>query len=304
MKNWILLFLLPLMTTAQPVFTEQQVEISQWIKGDLYIPEKSNGHLVIVIAGSGPTNRDGNQPGARSNAYKFLAEAIVANGNPVFTFDKRIVTQIIAGKANEKELLFDHQIDDVRDIIRHFRKDSNIRKIIICGHSEGSLIGMVAAQMADGYISLAGAGRTIDLVITDQLVAQAPVLKASTQASFAKLKKGETFDVDNPMLASIFRKDIQPYLISWIKYDPAIEIAKLKIPVLIINGTSDIQVTESEAKLLHQAKPDAKLVLIEKMNHVLKEVSSREENLASYNDPKLPLSPRLVEAVNQFLNEF
>ncbi|HRN99762.1 MAG TPA: alpha/beta hydrolase, partial [Flavobacterium sp.] len=94
------------------------------------------------------------------------------------------------------------------------------------------------------------------------------------------------------------------YLISWIKYDPAIEIAKLKIPVLIINGTSDIQVTESEAKLLHQAKPDAKLVLIEKMNHVLKEVSSREENLASYNDPKLPLSPRLVEAVNQFLNEF
>ncbi|HRN99398.1 MAG TPA: FAD-binding protein, partial [Flavobacterium sp.] len=167
MKNWILLFLLPLMTTAQPVFTEQQVEISQWIKGDLYIPEESNGHLVIVIAGSGPTNRDGNQPGARSNAYKFLAEAIVANGNPVFTFDKRIVTQIIAGKANEKELLFDHQIDDVRDIIRHFRKDSNIRKIIICGHSEGSLIGVVAAQMADGYISLAGAGRTIDLVITD-----------------------------------------------------------------------------------------------------------------------------------------
>jgi len=303
--KFIALLFLPLFIAAQSPVIKNEVIISENIKGDLYLPEKSNGNLVVVIAGSGPTNRDGNQPGMRTNAYKLLAQSLAEKGNPIFTFDKRIVTQLITGKADESKLNFDDQIEDVRDIIRHFRKDKSIKKIILCGHSEGSTIGMVAAQgMADGYISLAGPGRSADLIITDQIAKQAPFLKESVEESFAKLRKGETFVLDKPMLAAIFKEDLQPFMISWIKYDPSAEIKKLKIPVLILNGTKDLQVDVPEAELLKSAKPDAKLVLIENMNHVLKEVASEGENTASYNKPELPVSDKLVSAISEYLKAF
>lgn len=106
----------------------------------------------------------------------------------------------------------------------------------------------------------------------------------------------------NPNLLSIFRPSVQPYLISWIKYDPAIEIAKLKIPVLLIQGTTDLQVTVNDAKLLSEAKPEAKLVIIKNMNHVLKESSSDvQENSATYRNPELPLKSELIDNIFKFV---
>ena len=188
-------------------------------------------------------------------------------------------------------------------VVTFFKTQKKYNHIIIAGHSEGSLIGIIAADKnADAFISLAGAGRTIDLIIEDQIAKQAPSLKAETHDYLALLKKGQTFELKNQMLASLFRESVQPYMISWIKYNPQEEIKKLTIPVLIVNGTKDIQVEVSEAELLKQAKPEAKLSIIENMNHIFKEIKGdKTENMASYTNPDLPVSKALIDTMTQFI---
>lgn len=303
MKKIICLLLFPLIVFSQEIKTED-IEVNSLIKGTLFSLENTSSkpNLVIIIAGSGPTNRNGNQLGMQNNSLKFLAEAIAKDGNVAFSFDKRIITQMKEGNLDEKSLRFDDFITDVKDIITYFKKQNKYNKIIIAGHSEGSLTGMIAAKdNADAFISLAGAGRTIDLIITKQIEKQAPFLKAKTEENFKILKEGKTFKLENQMLASIFRESVQPYMISWMKYNPQEEIKKLNIPILIINGTKDIQVAESEAKLLHEANPKSELKIIDKMNHIFKEINEDEENIKSYSNPDLPIMTELAETINSFI---
>jgi hypothetical protein len=289
---------------AQNKFKVEEVAVNDLLIGNLYAPENVvKPNLVILIAGSGIPDRDGNSPGVKNNALKLLAEGIANDGTAVYSFDKRTIAMLKASDFKEESLNFDIFIADVKDIIAYFKKTNTYGKIILAGHSEGSLIGMVAAKSnADGYISIAGAGRTIDLIITDQIVSQSPALKQEVEQSFMKLKKGETFVLENQNLASIFRPSVQPFMISWIKYNPQEEIKKLAIPTLIINGSNDIQVGVNEAELLHKASPKSTLVIIDSMNHVLRIVAGgRQENIDTYNNPELPVSKYLVSVVNKFL---
>ena len=303
MKKLILLILFPILTFAQEVKTEE-IEVNSLLKGTLFSTETTikNPNLVIIIAGSGPTNRNGNQMGMQNNSLKYLAEAIAKDGNVAFSFDKRIIAQMKAGNLDEKSLRFDDLINDAKDIITYFKAQKKYNKIIIAGHSEGSLIGMIAAKdYADAYISLAGAGRSADLIIAEQIEKQAPFLKKETNENLKILKEGKTFELKNQLLASIFRESVQPYMISWIKYNPQEEIKKLNIPILIINGTKDIQVPESDAKLLHEANPISELKIIDKMNHVLKEINEDAENIKSYSNPDLPIMEELSITIDSFI---
>jgi alpha/beta superfamily hydrolase len=307
-KILLLLFSIPCIGFAQgQKIDKQEISINELLKGSLYTPSKATKKtdLVIIIAGSGMPDRDGNQQGMNNNSLRYFAEGLAKNDIAAFSFDKRTIAMKASGKLSEKDVLFDDFIGDVKTIITYFRDKKQFRRIIIAGHSEGSLIGMVAANgNADAFISLAGAGRTIDLVLEEQLTAAAPAnLKAEIHDDLQLLKNGQAFEPKNPMLGSIFRESVQPYLISWMKYDPQTEIAKLKIPVLIINGTRDIQVPVSDAELLQRAKPDAKLSIIANMNHVFKEVKTddRQENVATYSNADLPVVPELVSNVNQFI---
>lgn len=304
MKKIILTLLFPIILFAQDIKTEE-IEVNPLLKGTLFSTENDTAkkpNLIILIAGSGPTNRNGNQIGMQNNSLKYLAEAIAKNKNVAFSFDKRIITQMKTGKIDEESLLFDDFINDVKDIIHYFKDQKKYHKIILAGHSEGSLIGMIAAHgNADAFISIAGAGRTIDLIITDQVTNQAPFLRKEIEENFAQLKEGKTFEVKNQMLASLFRKSVQPYMMSWIKYNPQEEIKKLTIPILIINGTKDIQIPESEAKLLHDANPKSELKIIEKMNHIFKEINEDSENLKSYSNPNLPIMEELSLSINNFI---
>lgn len=303
MKKIIIALLLPFLSLSQSIKTEE-IEVNTLLKGTLFSPEQTNSksNLVIIIAGSGIPDRNGNQEGMENNSLKFLAEAIAKEGNVAFSFDKRTIALIKAGKTEESSLVFDDFINDVKDIISYFKNQKKYPKIIIAGHSEGSLIGMVAAKdNADAYISLAGPARTIDLIITEQLVKQAPFLKKDIEESFDKLRAGTTFELKNQLLASIFRESLQPYLISWMNYNPQEEIKKLNIPILIVNGTKDIQIGENEAKLLKEANPKAQLEIIAKMNHVFKEINEDSENMKSYSNPELPIMKELAESVNSFI---
>ena len=309
MKNTFLIILLSFTTTIfsqeKKVIT-QEVEINSLIKGTLFSPEKDikQTKLVILIAGSGPTNRNGNSmAGGVNNSLKFLAEGLAQNGIAVFSYDKRIFAQMLNKTMDEKTLSFEDFINDAKDVIAYYKSQKKYSKIIIAGNSEGSLIGMVAANgTVDGYVSLSGAGRPIDEVISEQVVKNSPSMKEAVDKDFVLLKEGKTFENKNPLLASLFRESVQPYMISWIKYNPQNEIKKLSIPILIINGTKDLQVPPSDAELLNKANPKSELKIIENMNHIFKEIKNDEDNVKSYSDSKLPVVPELIDTMTTFVN--
>ena len=289
-------------TTA---FTKENITVNSLLNGSLYTPSQQNKkqNLVILIAGSGPTDRDGNQMGLANNSLKLLAEALANNGIAVYSYDKRIFAQMASGKLDEASLSFDNFIDDAKAVIQHFKNQKKYNSISVAGHSEGALIGMVAANgNADAYISIAGAGRPIDEVLLEQIEKQAPFLKEEVQKNLETLKNGTTFELKNQMLASLFRASVQPYMISWIKYNPQTEIKKLQIPTLLINGDKDIQVSVQDAQLLQQAKLNAQLHIIPNMNHVFKEIKGDDaENKAAYTNPDLPISIELSSIITTFI---
>ena len=288
-----------------PLFKTENIAINSLLNGTLYAPIKQNNatKLVILIAGSGPTNRDGNQIGLTNNSLKLLAESLVNNGIAVYSYDKRIFAQMASGKLDEASLTFDNFIDDAKAVILYFKNQKKYYSITVAGHSEGALIGMVAANgNADAYISIAGAGRPIDEVLLEQIEKQAPFLKEEVEKSLATLKSGNTFELKNQMLASLFRASVQPYMISWIKYHPQNEIKKLQIPSLLINGEKDIQVSVQDAQLLQQAKPNAQLHIIPNMNHIFKVIKGDDtENKASYTNPELPICVELTSIITTFI---
>jgi pimeloyl-ACP methyl ester carboxylesterase len=286
-------------------FSKVDIEINSLLNGTLYSPSKQTKktNLVILIAGSGPTDRDGNQKGLTNNSLKLLAQALANNGIAVYSYDKRIFAQIASGKLDEASLSFDNFIDDAKAVIHYFKNQKKYHSITIAGHSEGALIGMVAANgNANAYISIAGAGRPIDEVLLEQIGKQAPFLKEEVQKNLETLKNGTTFELKNQMLASLFRASVQPYMISWIKYNPQTEIKKLQIPTLLINGDKDIQVSVQDAQLLQQAKPDAQLKIIPNMNHIFKLIKGDDaENKASYTNPDLSIATDLSELITTFI---
>lgn len=305
----ILISTLLLMENAFSQAKEEIVKIEK-IEGTLLIPEvPQTMPVVLIIAGSGPTDRNGNSGlGITAQSYKLLAEDLAKNGIASLRYDKRGIGKSVEAGMKEDNLRFEHYIDDAAAWVNFLDKDKRFSKILVLGHSEGSLIGMVAAQKSkvNGYISVAGAGRPIDEVILQQVKDQKQPENIVNDISslFAQLKEGKLIENPNPMYFSLFRPSVQPYMISWLKYNPQAEIKKLTIPTLIVQGTTDIQVAESEAKLLKEAKPDAQYLLIEKMNHILKTSSTdRAENIATYSKADLPLAAGLVSGLVQFIKE-
>jgi alpha/beta superfamily hydrolase len=286
-------------------FTASELSITKWIDGTLLSPDSGSKTLAIIIAGSGPTDRDGNQNFLVTNNLKKLAVALTNNGIATFRYDKRIVKQIRNGNI-DKNIKFDDFIVDAISVVNYFKKQNTYKKIYVIGHSQGSLIGMIAAQegKADGFISLAGSGQTIDKVITDQIEKTAPMFTEDSKRIFEVLKNGQTTTDFPPALASVFNLDVQPFIANWMSYNPQEEIKKLNIPVLIINGTKDLQVSVDEAKLLSEASKNSQLKIIDKMNHVLFIIEGDDqENAKSYNDHAGKVSEELINTVVQFIKK-
>ncbi|WP_256975903.1 S9 family peptidase [Paenibacillus sp. MY03] len=265
--------------------------------------------LMIIIAGSGPTDRDGNSllmPG-KNNSLKMIAEQLAAEGVASIRYDKRGIGNNAGLGGKEEDTAFKDFVDDAASWVQFAKKDNRFSKVGIIGHSEGSLVGMAAAQQAgaDAYVSIAGAGRPIDQVMLEQLEAQLPAnLLKESKDILEQLKQGKQVDTFSAELQNLFRQSVQPYMISWLQYDPARLLGELNIPVLIINGTTDIQVPVKDAELLHEAKKESKLLIIDGMNHVLKESSNDQaENMATYTNPDLPLTKGLIDGIAGFLKE-
>jgi len=263
--------------------------------------------LVIIIPGSGPTDRNGNNGQMSSNTLRILSDSLAKYGIASLRYDKRGIAMSRGAAPNEANLRFMTYVDDVKDWVSKYKKDKRFESIFILGHSEGSLIGMIAASSAPvaGYISVAGAGKPADQLMLDQLEKQAtPTFLDSCKYLFGEIRKnGSVSPVPNGLYQMYFRKSVQPYIASWIKYDPAVEIAKVKVPVLILQGTRDLQVDTIQARMLANAKPDAQFKIIPDMNHIFRDVKTDDpgDNIGSYYDGKMPINSDFVRAVMAFI---
>lgn len=295
----LLFLLMPIFIFSQEIKTEE-IKINELINGTLF--SNNSKKLTIIIAGSGPTDRNGNQPNMENNSLLMLAQGI-SQESDVFTFDKRIFAMMKTGNIKEEELKFTDFSNDVVDIINYFKTQKKYKKIIIAGHSEGSTIGLLAMNHADAFISIAGAGKPIDEILKEQINKQMPALNKEVAEIFNELKNEKTVEVKNPNLQMLFRPSVQPYMISWIKINPSELIKNIEKPILIINGTKDIQVSVEDAKLLHQSNPKTQLKIIENMNHVLKKIEKEEDNMASYRSKDFKIHEEILVTVNKFLKE-
>lgn len=280
------------------------------LHGTLEMPGRPGPLLVALLhAGSGPTDRDGNNPVGRNDGLKLLAEGLARHGIATLRFDKRGVGASRSAAPAEVDLRFETYIDDAVAWIGRLRRDPRFSGLAVVGHSEGALIGTVAATRTpvDAVVVVSGAGRPAADVVVEQLamrLASQPGVLEQARRIVEELKAGRTVPDVDPGLAALFRPSVQPYLISWFRYDPAREIARLKIPVLIVHGTTDLQISVDDARALARARPGARLRIIDGMNHVLRLAPSEvPANLETYNNPALPLAPGLIETLATFLDQ-
>lgn len=263
--------------------------------------------VALIIAGSGPTDRDGNSavlPG-RNDSLKQLAGALAEAGIASLRYDKRGIAASAAAGPGEADLRFEHYVDDAAAWVRHLGQDQRFARVLVIGHSEGALIGLLAAQRGTvaAYVSIAGPADAAPVLLRRQLAGRLPPeLAARNEAILSALQAGQPqADVPAPLMA-LYRPSVQPYLISWFRHAPGAELARLTLPCLIVQGDTDIQVGVADAQALHAARPACTLVVLPGMNHVLKAVPADvQQQLASYGDATLPLVPALPQAIVRFV---
>ncbi|AOS41791.1 MULTISPECIES: alpha/beta hydrolase [Pseudomonas] len=276
--------------------------------GSLLLPKSDTPvPVVLIISGSGPTDRDGNNPdGGRNDSLKRLAWVLAKHNIASVRYDKRGVAASLAATPDERNLSVEAYVADAVAWSHKLAADPRLGPLILLGHSEGALIASLAAPQANAaaVISLSGSARPIDQVLRQQLSNRLPPpLMLRSNELLDSLKAGRLDDNVPAQLQVIFRPSVQPYLISLFRQDPAQAFAALKMPALIIQGSSDIQVSVDDARQLKAAKPDAELALIEGMNHVMRIVPNDvKRQLASYKDPNLPLAAELGSRILRFID--
>ena len=278
--------------------------------GTLLFPSSTTASVpvVLIMAGSGPTDRDGNSilllgP---NNSLRMLAESLEARGIASLRYDKRGVAASIPALRRVSELTFDIEIDDAARWLQQLRSDSRFSLFSVAGHSQGALIAIILGERGgvDRVISIAGGGRPAGDILLSQLEGQlTPPLMDAARRIIASLAAGTPVSNVPPELKDYFAPILQPYLISWFHYDPAAEARRLAVPMLIVQGTTDINVGVSDAMLLADADRSAALRIIEGMNHFLKDVPlDPEAQERSESDPTLPIDELLVSAVGDFIS--
>jgi uncharacterized protein len=283
------------------------------LSGSLLVPLQltRNAPVVLIVAGSGPTDRDGNSPaGVRASTYKFIAEGLAARGIASLRYDKLFSGSSLPKIISEQDLRFEDYASDAAAWLDYLEKDPRFKRVYVLGHSEGSLVGILAAQQktVTGVISLAGAGRNIADILLDQLKPKlTPDLWPECQRIINELRAGRRVaaaeaQLPTEMRDALFRDSVQPYLISWMKYDPGQEIGKLKERVLVMHGGTDLQVPLVDAQRL-AAAAGVKPVVLQGVNHVFKTAPLQAEaNIATYNHPNLPLAPGVIKALTTFIS--
>jgi pimeloyl-ACP methyl ester carboxylesterase len=275
------------------------------IAGSLRRPANVTRPAVVgIIAGSGPTDRNGNAGPVRPDTYRLLADALESRGVATLRYDKRGIGSS-AAVGSEADLRFGTYVDDAVAWIARLRADGRFGRVIVAGHSEGSLIGMLVAARTplDGYVSLCGAAAKAADELRQQLAPKlsgSPALLQANERILTSLAAGQTVADVPAELQSLYRPSVQPYLISWFPFDPRVEIAKFDTRTVIVGGGADLQVPADDARALAAARPGARLLIVDGMSHVLKDatgMSPQQQATTVYVDPNLPIVSAVPDAI-------
>ncbi len=263
--------------------------------------------VALIIAGSGPTDRDGNSKAVagKNDSLKKLAADLAQFGLSSLRFDKRVAGASLSGPVDETALRIETFAEDAAAWLPVLQQQG-FKRVLVIGHSEGALLGTLIAHRrpVSGLVLIAGAGRPIDVILKEQLARNAPQLSAEVSRILDELKAGKDASNVPPPLQALFRPSVQPYLRGWMQLDPAKLLAAVKVPVLNLSGSHDMQVQQADADAL-AAVTGVKSQRIRGMNHVLKRVSGMDlaAQQDAYTDPDLPLVPELVPAILAFARE-
>jgi pimeloyl-ACP methyl ester carboxylesterase len=300
----------PYLDKEDPAVTESPVLVKTLagaISGTLAVPKNATGKIpiAIIIAAAGSVDRDGNGGNLAANDYKLLAIALGKNGIASLRYDKRRVGQSTS-TGQEKDLRFDDYFDDVFDLMDMLNKDTRFSKIILIGHGQGSLVGIIAANddRVNSLISLEGASESADKVLTAQINRDYPKYIADgVKSVLDSIRRGKVNTHVDPVLYPVLRPNIQMFFLNWWRFDPVAEIKKLKKPVLLVQGTTDLEVDVTNADKLKKSKT-TEIALITGMNYALKDAPlDKDKNKATYTNPDLPLKPELVTAIVDFIHK-
>lgn len=280
------------------------------IHGTLSVPDNASRTAVLIIAGSGPTDRNGNSSvtGIATNTYKMLADSLAAHGYASLRYDKRGIAASAAAATDESQLTFEAYIDDAAAWAEWLAADERFDRVVLAGHSEGGLIALVAAKRSDkvvAVVTLAGVGESIDATLRRQLGTQPEPYRSECMCIIDELKAGRTVSDPMPELAALFRPSVQPFLISQMRYEPSTEARTLTQPLLVVQGTTDIQINLNDAIKLSTVNLRTRLAIVSEMNHVLKPCASldQQSQMMTYINDTLPLAPTLVATIADFLSK-
>ena len=283
------------------------------LKGTMLGPASKHDPVVLIIPGSGPTDRDGNSPlGINASTYQLLAEGLAAHNITTVRIDKRGLFASAEATADPNAVTIADYVTDIDAWVSVIRRHTGALSIWLLGHSEGGLVALAADKKREdicGLLLVSTPGRRVGELLREQLrvnPANTPFLcqALSVIDSLENGKRVDTTDMPSALLG-LFRPQVQGFLISVFSYDPARLLQNYPKPVLILQGLRDIQVREIDARILKQADPQAALVLLPNVNHVLKHVASDEwaDNVATYADPEPPLAPGVIEAISHFIDK-
>jgi len=280
------------------------------LKGTLRTPNSKPTAVVLIVPGSGPTDRDGNNPlGVNGSPYRLLAEGLAAKGFATLRIDKRGMFDSAMAVEDANAVTIADYVEDVRAWVKVLRREMHTPCIWVLGHSEGGVVALASAQEQDvcGVVLIATPGRPMGEVLRVQLKANPAnaLLLNEALPIIDALEHQRRVDTTNihPALQNLFNPEVQGFLINAFSYNPSLLISTISKPVLVLQGQRDLQVKETDARMLKAANPQASLIILPNMNHVMKEVTSgdRKANIASYAEPALPLAPGLIDAIEHFL---
>ena len=274
------------------------------LHGTLLTPADTQA-AAVLIPGSGPTDRNGNQlPAVQAATLRLLAEGLAEHGIATVRIDKRGIGASAMAAYSEDRLRFDHMAEDARAWAADLATRTGRACVWLMGHSEGGLVAQVAAAdnaQVCGVVLLASAGRPAADVVREQLAALPQPMNDQAMHALSELEAGRTVEAV-PGLEALFRPSVQPYLISWFRHDPRELAAAYDRPMMIVHATHDSQVGAADADALATAQPNARRLDLEGVNHVLKAApADRAGNIAVYADPDAPLAEGLADAVAAFI---
>lgn len=266
--------------------------------GNSYVP------LVVLVAGAGPTDRDGNNynvPG-KTNVLKLLATGLAERGIASFRYDKRGSGQAYRYESREQQVSFNRHASDLVAILEKLQKEVGISRFVIAAMNEGAWTAALAINKAtsrgipvDGFAVLDASGKKPLDILRENLAELDDSVRKEAEKIIQAILDGVPYKEPSEPLRDFFSPQKREWLYSWLTMNPAQEIASIKAPLILVRGEKDQQVPEDEFQLLMTLRPNAIARLIPGMNYMLKKVATSEENYDSFTNPDYPIPAELFD---------